>query len=319
MSLILSKNLTLPDDQYFHNGSKKTGIVLHHTVGGTASSTLNWWKTDGQMVGTAYLIGRDGTVYEVFDPKGWAWQFGLKWRRDEKIKFEKRFIGIEIASEGGLIESGGSLYCFDRISDKTRKNKSEAFYYGKDYRGYRYFDKYETAQIDSVIELVNQLCETFNIPKNLPKNYLEYYEKKLIDFEGIIGHTMVRSDKSDPAPDNNFWQRIITECSLTQLEINDKEESEVIKINEEDINKLFEHNMKELNKMHVPAGSMIKGLIMELARDERNTFIKLRSAESGGHIVHYDFVQGDPGLVFRIGLALGLKQVTEDKLEVRNA
>ena len=51
----------------------------------------------------------------------------------------------------------------------------------------------------------------------------------------------------------------------------------------------------------------------------RNTFIKLRDAENGGHIVHYDFVEGDPGLVYTIGLALGLKQVTENRLEVRNA
>jgi hypothetical protein len=318
MSIKLSKNLTLPDDQYFHNGSKKTGIALHHTVGGTASSTLNWWNTDEQMVGTPYLVGRDGTIYEVFDLQGWAWQFGLNWSGDEKIKFEKRFIGIEIASEGGLLESGGNLYCFDRISDKTKKNKDEAFDYGKDYRGYRYFDKYEPAQIDSVIELVNHLCKTFNIPKKLPENYLEFYGKKLINFQGIIGHAMVRADKSDPAPDIGFWQKIITGCKLSLADIKEPGEQEIIRMSEDDINKLFEDNMMELDKMYVPAGSMIKGLIMELARDGRNTFIKLRNAKNGGHIVYYDFVQGDPGLVYRIGLALGLKQVTEDKLEVRS-
>jgi N-acetyl-anhydromuramyl-L-alanine amidase AmpD len=319
MPINFSKKYTLPDDQYFHNGSKKTGIALHHTVGGTASSTLNWWKTDEQMVGTAFLIGRNGKIYEVFDPEGWAWQFGLKWSSEEKIRFEKRFIGIEIASEGGLIKSGGKLYSFDRISDKTRKNEDEAFDYGKDYRGYRYFDKYETAQIDSVIELINYLCETFKIPKKLPKKYLDYYGKKLIDFEGIIGHTMVRADKSDPAPDIDFWQRIITECELDQIKIIDQEDDEIINLTEDDINKLFEQNMKELNKMYVPAGSMIKGLIMELARNESKTYIKLKDAKKNGHIVYYDFIQGDPGLVYRIGLALGLKTVTEDKLEVRNA
>ena len=319
MPLKMSKNLTLPADQYFQEGSQKTGIVLHHTVGGNASSTLSWWKTDGQMVGTAYLIDKDGTIYEVFDPKGWAWQFGLKWTTEEKIKFEKRFIGIEIASEGGLIESDGKLYCFDRITPKTLKTKDEAFDYGKDYRGYRYFDKYEDEQINSVINLINHLCQTFPIPKKLPENFLEYYGKKLIDFEGIIGHTMVRSDKSDPAPDNNFWQRIITECKLEKVKIKEQEESNMIKMKEEDINKLFVHNMEELNKMYVPAGSMIKGLIMELASNERNTFIKLRNAESGGHIVYYEFIQGDPGLVYRIGSALGLKEVTKDRLEVRNA
>jgi len=319
MPIKFSKKYTLPDDQYFHNGSKKTGIALHHTVGGTASSTLNWWKTDGQMVGTAFLIGRDGKIYEVFDPEGWAWQFGLKWSSEEKIKFEKRFIGIEIASEGGLIKSGGKLYCFDRISDKTRKNEDEAFDYGEDYRGYRYFDKYETAQIDSLIELVNYLCETFKIPKKLPKKYLDYYGKDLIDFEGIIGHTMVRADKSDPAPDKNFWQRIITECELIQVKIKGQDDDEIINLTEEEINKLFEQNMKELNKLYVPAGSMIKGLIMELARNEKKTYIELKNAKKDGHIIYYDFIQGDPGLVYRIGLALGLKSVTEDKLEVRNA
>ena len=82
--------------------------------------------------------------------------------------------------------------------------------------------------------------------------------------------------------------------------------------------KLFENNVQQLNKMHVPAGSMVKGLIMELKGNTPPTYIKLKDAVNNGHSVSYEFVEGDNGLVFRIANALGFKSVTENKLEVRN-
>jgi hypothetical protein len=57
----------------------------------------------------AYLIDRDGTIHEMFPPRAWAFQFGLTWPDAARIKFEKRFVGIEIASEGGLVEADGKL------------------------------------------------------------------------------------------------------------------------------------------------------------------------------------------------------------------
>jgi len=79
---------------------------------------------------------------------------------------------------------------------------------------------------------------------------------------------------------------------------------------------LFEANVQQINVMNVAAGSMVKGLIMELERDGRNTYIKLHDAVANGHAVNYDSVQGEKGLVFRIGRALGFKEVTESRLEV---
>ena len=112
-------SLRFPDGEYFPAARKKTGIAIHHTVGGTAGSTFAWWLKDRtragnrRVVGTAYIIDRDGTVYQVFEPTAWAFQFGLKWPPARQMKFEQRFIGIEIASEGGLTEFDGDLYCFD--------------------------------------------------------------------------------------------------------------------------------------------------------------------------------------------------------------
>ena len=81
---------------------------------------------------------------------------------------------------------------------------------------------------------------------------------------------------------------------------------------------LFEHNIQQINVMNVAAGSMVKGLIMELDRAGRDTYIRLRDPEVGGHRVSYDFVSGQRDLVGRIGRALGFALVTDDRLEVRH-
>lgn len=319
MALEVKTDWQLPETEYFKVKNKKSGICVHHTVGGSARSTFDWWNQDSQMVGTAYIIDRDGSVYNVFDPECWAWQFGLPWNHEDKIAFEKRFIGIELASEGGLREQDGKFYCFDRISPRTEKPADEVFDAGADYRGYRYFDKYEPEQVDSLVKLINQLCDEFDISRRVQADQMKYYGEKLKDFEGIIGHTMVRRDKTDPAPVPELWERLIAECDLQvagQDQQADAEEEETTK--QADIDELFKHNVLELNKMDVAAGSMIKGLIMELERDGRDTYIKLREAEAGGHIVHYDFVSGQKDLVKRIGMALGFKRVTDDLLEVRH-
>ena len=314
MPVPFNRDYRLPESQYFPVHQSKSGICIHHTVGGTALSTFNWWLEDPRMIGTAFIIARDGTVHEVFDPRCWAWQFGLDWSDEDKTAFERRFIGIEIASEGGLKEQDGRLYCFDRISDKTKKKREEAFDYGQVYRGYRYYDRYEAAQTDALYPLINHLCTTFGIPRETPDDHFKYYGKSLKDFQGIIGHAMVRSDKSDPAPVRSMWDTLLEKCDVRTVHPQHAPARVA-----PDPDTLFEHNVLEIDRMQVAAGSMVKGLIMELSRGGRDTYIRLRDAVQDGHKVYYDFIQGDPGLVFRIANALGFKTVTHDTLEVRNA
>jgi len=133
MSVHIDRSLRLPQAGYFPGPEPKTGIALHHTVGGTAASTIRWWRESRtragrpRLTGTAYVVERDGTVFEAFAPEGWAYQFGLTWPQDTRLAFERRFVGIELASEGALIERDGALYCFDRVSPKTEKPREEAF------------------------------------------------------------------------------------------------------------------------------------------------------------------------------------------------
>lgn len=346
MALTVSRALRLPDAQHFPAGEKKTGIAIHHTVGGSARSTFDWWLSDRQMVGTAYIIDRDGTVEEVFDPTAWAWQFGLRWPNAKRIAFEKRFIGIEIASEGGLIESDGALYCFDRVSERTRKSRDGAFDFGRPYRGYRWFDQYEPAQVDALVALIDELCDRFDIPRQTPSGFFDYYGEALARFEGIIGHTHVRLDKSDPIPDRALWDRIIADCGVRPVDIGADGNITTRTVSAAPtvttttasttsslgdtgtartppdtlgIEALFEENVQQIDRMNIAAGSMVKGLIMELERAGRNTYIRLFDAERDGHVVHYEFIQGDRSLVGRIARSLGFAGVTDSRLEVRHA
>ena len=84
MTVLIERSLRLPESEYFPGTQQKSGIAIHHTVGGTAESTFRWWRAKRTHVGTAYLVERDGTVFEVFDPSAWAYQFGLTWPSAER-------------------------------------------------------------------------------------------------------------------------------------------------------------------------------------------------------------------------------------------
>lgn len=324
MALNIDRSLRLPAGQFMPPAVPKTGICIHHTVGGSVRSTFDWWLNDGQQVGTAFIIERDGRVHEVFPPEAWAWQFGLKWPAGRKIAFEQRFIGIELASEGGLKECDGKLYCFDRVSPRCEKQRSAALDCGRDYRGYRFFDAYEPAQVDSLVKLVDELLTRFAIPRRRPAKPLDFHGEELEKFNGVIGHAMVRADKSDPIPDEALWRRLADEIGVKGPEGGAATASAPTPApappapaRSDELDALFTHNMTELNKLKPAAGSLVKCLLMELERDTRATHIRLYDAQPGGHRVKYAFVRGRADLVGRLARALRFARVTDDELEVQ--
>ena len=246
------------------------------------------------------MIGRDGTIFEIFDPNTWAFQFGLRgWPDSERYAFERRFIGIEIASEGGLIEDDGKLYCFGTVSNRTWFSRDRAFDFGSPYRGFRYFARYTPEQIESTIELVNDLCDRFAIPRRVPGDFLRFYGRDLSDFEGVIGHIHVRPDKTDPIPDVDFWEQMVAGCGLAPIVPGAPAAPDVSTVvpvtpagGQVDLVQLFNDNMDQVAKMASMSGSMVKQLILELQQPGRETFIRLHDAVSGGHEVHYTLVLG---------------------------
>jgi N-acetyl-anhydromuramyl-L-alanine amidase AmpD len=233
MSLDIVRKQRLHPDKYFDTDTSKSQIYLHHTVGGSAASTIGWWNTSKIRVGTSYVVDVNGVVYEVFPPEKWAYHLGLKTNFNKQANMQS--IGIEICSEGALRDGGelnamlmqkglkgrmrdDFLYAFD-INPNAAKNPMQWFKGAKPlyhilhdsdlfvkfeegYRDYMYFDAYNPEQLTSVFELVKYLCEKFNIPKQLiPHEDKTTFDISLaLDFKGILTHANVRRDKSDVHP-----------------------------------------------------------------------------------------------------------------------
>jgi hypothetical protein len=86
-----------------------------------------------------------------------------------------------------------------------------------------------------------------------------------------------------------------------------------------DKDELNKANLEQIDQLHPGAFYMVKSLLWECQRAQRDTFLKLRDAAVDGHVVHYEVVRGDPQLVVRLARALGFKKVTDSVLEVRSA
>ena len=89
-------------------------------------------------------------------------------------------------------------------------------------------------------------------------------------------------------------------------------------LSQEEIDKLFAENKAQFGIMNMAAGNMIKGLLYELQRKNRNTYIRLHNAAKDGHTVYYKMVQGDPEIVLKAAKALKFKTYTNDFLEVNS-
>ena len=57
MAVHVDRRMRLPAAEFFPGAQRKSGIALHHTVGGTAKSTFGWWLTDHTDGGGATRVG----------------------------------------------------------------------------------------------------------------------------------------------------------------------------------------------------------------------------------------------------------------------
>lgn len=191
----------LPISEYYREQTTKNKIVLHHTVSSSKQSTTSWWIKDGIHVATAFIIDKDGQIYELFDPTFWSYHLGS----GTVTLDNKAAIGIELVNEGQLYKREDNTYYWwidkDNPFGKAKYN-GEVFDNGEEWRDFRYWAKYTSPQIDSVIKLLKYLTEKFNINIDIITSYL--YDKSLLNYNGIISHHNVRKDKTDVSPALNL-------------------------------------------------------------------------------------------------------------------
>ena len=206
---------TTPDDDYFKKEYEMRWICIHNTAGTTLSGAVQTLNKE-DYIAVPYCIDWDGTIYEMYNPRYWAWHLGVK---GKKGYYDKHSIGIEIVNPGPLVKAAnghmnfwpqnyGARYC--DVSDTSH-------YYKKTFRGKDYYATYTEEQYKSAGLLCFYLAALFDIPLHLRTN-LEYDLNGVYEKDGIIGHHHIRKDKYDPSPafDWKRFKKYLGHSSVTE-------------------------------------------------------------------------------------------------------
>ncbi len=216
-----SKTFRLPDSCYFSQRVPKDLIVLHGTASSTARSAFETWRNAANgRVSTAYVVERDGRIYELFPPDCWAYHLGMRERNPGHYN-DRRSIGIEIVNPGPLRpdpDGGDTMNWWPKNYRQAWCLASETGKYLRaEYRGFKYYAAYTPEQEAAVRRLVRHLCRRFGIPLALPPAAMrmicdtEYFCR----FRGIAAHQNFRRDKLDVGPAWR-WESLLAEPEQPQ-------------------------------------------------------------------------------------------------------
>jgi N-acetyl-anhydromuramyl-L-alanine amidase AmpD len=193
----------LPKGKYFAEEHKKDMIVLHFTAGSTTSGAFQSWIPQKINIGTAYILDPDGTAYEVFDPKHWAYHLGITGAAGQNHKHDKRSVAIEVVNLGPLKLKGDTLYCWPKDYGTKFCNVSETNRYVKhSFRGFDYYAAFPEVQKAALVDLVKYIGATFGIPLTLPPaEKREAFDTTFFNnWVGVTSHQNWRPDKFDIGP-----------------------------------------------------------------------------------------------------------------------
>ena len=206
--------VSFPNDTGFINKeTQKDQIFIHHTASdGSPYSVVEYWKNQKNKVATSFIIARgngknykDGDIIQCFPSKYWAWHLGLKPSMlvhggRNNTDMNSKAVGIELCNWGYLTEKNGEFITYAG----TKVPASEVITYETPYRGYKYYQKYTDAQLESTRNLIKYLAEKYSIPVEFKGMEMFDIDKRCLMGEpGIWTHTSCRKDKFDWHPQPN--------------------------------------------------------------------------------------------------------------------
>jgi N-acetylmuramoyl-L-alanine amidase len=194
------------DQTYFYREeANKDQIVVHYTMG-YLKGDMGKLTTAGEHVSVPFVIGRNGTIYNLFYSSFWSYHLGPGAIGGNEVR-SKATIGIELSNIGHLRRSNegmkhwnNSIYC---DTDQTQYLEQVFF------RGSNFFATFTNAQYESLIVLLRYLTARYNIARNiLPVDFRYITFDDVIGFDGIVSHVNYRaSGKKDIGPAFD-WDRV---------------------------------------------------------------------------------------------------------------
>ncbi|MEL6254451.1 MAG: N-acetylmuramoyl-L-alanine amidase [Bacteroidota bacterium] len=196
---------------YYPEKIKKDKIVLHFTAG-KLPGDMRSLTTKGRHISTAFLIGRDGTIYKLFASSGhWSYHLG-RGAVGGNTHQSSRSIGIELSNWGPLKKSGDTITTwrgvdFAKVTQTTAYQELDI-----PFRDATYFATHTDQQYESLIVLLRYLTAVYNIPKTFlsdgDRDVPFRSTEDARNFTGICSHVNFRDrGKWDIGPAFN-WEKL---------------------------------------------------------------------------------------------------------------
>ncbi|MDL2308876.1 N-acetylmuramoyl-L-alanine amidase [Bacteroidales bacterium OttesenSCG-928-B11] len=192
----------------------KKQITIHHTASGDGvGGDVAWWQSRSDRIATSYIIDRQGRLHKCFGDDFWAYHLGCKQSHFANAglpykKLDPHNIGIELDSWGALLmHTDGKFYPVAYSNGKPVPNlkcKPAANIYeycanGK-YRGFQYYERYTTAQLDTLKHLLLYLMAKHGIKAYYSDDIWHICKRALAGQEGVFSHSSFNPGKSDAHP-----------------------------------------------------------------------------------------------------------------------
>jgi N-acetyl-anhydromuramyl-L-alanine amidase AmpD len=199
------------DTYYYHERTEKHGILLHYTTGYFSGDLGTLTPTSGH-VSVAYLVGRTGRVYELYDPDFWSHHIGR-----QPYVSTQNYVGIELTNMGPLKPVGGQMNNWYPEGRYERRyclaNEAELYQaLERPYRGIAHFATFTDAQYSALDKLLGRLCARYSLPRTFlpPEKRFDLFASPAAAraFRGITSHVnYIGAGKWDIGPAFD-WARI---------------------------------------------------------------------------------------------------------------
>lgn len=201
------------ESYYYRTKFPKDQIVIHYTMGYLKGDIATLTKHD-YHVSVAFVIGRNGTIYNLFPSAYWSYHLGRGAKGGNGVR-SKRSIGIEISNIGPLIRKGNNLATAykDRNGNYTDiycSSDQQELWEAKPFRGFDFYATQTNQQYESLIILLRYLTARYEIPRQfLDENVRYEASTPNALFNGIVSHVNYRATgKTDIGPAFD-WNRVI--------------------------------------------------------------------------------------------------------------
>lgn len=172
--------------------NKKTQIILTETKREYKKyiQSLRYRYNEKNPYLPNYVISKSGEVIKIIDPKEYSCYM-------ENETIDKNSIIISLENFGWLkknpLEETYANWIGDVSKNKVLKKK---------WREYYYWDIYSSKQIKSLVNLVIDLCQEFNIPKECIGNNVK--QDNVENFKGIVSRSNFNFYNKDVNPSFDF-------------------------------------------------------------------------------------------------------------------